>query len=116
MRPFIDDAGCDAARSSLVDVVEFLEFALQALFGEYVFHPAPRRLLHRSLRTLGASLDHDQPVEVAVLLGGTPEEFVLEIEGIVIALFHSGEFLEKTMSFATNPARAGLRNIYEKRQ
>jgi hypothetical protein len=105
-----------ALRSRLVDVVELVELALQTLLGEHVLHPAPGGLLHRPLWSLGPALHNDQPVEVAILLGRLPEELVLEVERLVIALFHSVEFLEKTMSSATNPTRVGLRNIYEKKR
>ena len=95
--------------------MEFLQLALQPFLGEDVLDAAPGGLLDRPFRALRPPLDHDQAIEVTVLLRGSPEKLVLEVEGIVIALLHSVEFLEKTMSFATNPARIGLRNIYEKR-
>jgi len=89
--------------SGLVDVVELLQFPLQAFLGEHVLDSAPGGLLDRALRTLGPALDDDQPVEISVLFRGAPEEVVLEVERLVIALFHSVEFLEKTMSFDATP-------------
>jgi hypothetical protein len=103
--------------SALFGVDVLGQFALQAPLGEHVLHLAPGGLLHWPARSLGAAFDDDQLVEVAVLVAaGLPEKLVLEVKGLIIALFHSDEFLAKSMISTTYPTIFRLRNIYEKMQ
>src|ERR1700719_2075493 len=81
----LERAGC---RLALKLVVEVLEIFLELLVRQHFLEAAPRGLAALALVTDALVHPVEQPVVIGAVLGGTAQEFIVEIESLVVSFRH----------------------------